>query len=46
MRRKQNGDFNVGNLDVSLCLSPEVPTVKVRVITSNFKFGIGLNGYQ
>ena len=46
MRRKQNGDFNVRNFRWFLFgMSPDLPTVKVHILTSVFKFSIGVNGY-
>ena len=38
MRRKQNDDFNVWNFTRFLFgISPDVSTVKVRVLTTDFK---------
>ena len=43
MRRKQNGDFNVWYFKRFLFgMSSNVPTVKVRVLTSDFKFWMGV----
>ena len=47
IRRKQNGDLNVWNFRHFLFdMSPNVLTVKVRVLTSDFNFWNGVNGYM
>ena len=48
MRKKQNGDCNVGTFRrFHFGMSPDVPAFKVCVLTSDFKFRVEVNGcYQ